>query len=210
MVEVKLNNSNEKIKKKNKKVYGIGINDLNEPVYINSIPIRVYEVWTGMLKRCYDNKYIAKQPTYSKCSVIDSWLYLSNFKEWFDKQYKPEIMKDWQLDKDILVPGNKIYSPNTCCFIPQEINLLFITSKNIRGKYPIGVYYDKKHKSYKAYIRKYGKLVHIGYYNESIDAFYAYKKEKELYIKELANKYKNIIDSKVYEAMLKYEVKIED
>ena len=211
MVEVKLNKtSNETLRSKFKKVHNVGINDLEEQVYVDSKPIKSYEIWVGMLRRCYDEKYILKQPTYKGCSVTPDWLYFSNFKKWFDDNYNPEIMSDWQLDKDLLIRGNKAYSPHNCCFVPQDLNLLFIKSKRIRGKLPIGVYFDKQNKSYKAYIRKYNKLIHIGYYDTIEEAFIAYKTEKEKHIKEVADKYKEVIDIRLYNVMYNYEVKLED
>jgi hypothetical protein len=120
----------------NKKlVYGVGINDLSEKVYVNGSIIPLYGCWNNMLKRCYELKYRITHPTYIGCIVCDEWLVLSKFKKWFDVNYKEGL----ELDKDILVQGNKIYSPDTCCFVPKYLNRLLTDSGSSRGDLPIGV-----------------------------------------------------------------------
>jgi hypothetical protein len=117
------------------------------------------------------------------------------------------------LDKDILVKGNKIYSPNTCIFVPQEINSLFVKNDRNRGEMPIGIYYDdfKNYtKKYKVSINKQNKRVYLGYFKTLEEAFEKYKFEKELYIKEVADYYKQYIPIKLYEAMYRWIVEIDD
>lgn len=103
-----------------------------------------YSTWQGMLQRCYDEKFNNRHISYKKCEVCEEWHCFQNFAEWFYENYRPEIMQGWQLDKDILVKGNKIYSPETCCFLPQRINKLLTKNNRVRGEYPIGVDYYKK------------------------------------------------------------------
>ena len=91
-------------------VSGVGINDIE----INTKD-KCYKVWHSMMNRCYSKKYHSKFPTYQNCSVCNEWTYLSNFKRWFDENY----VDGYVLDKDILVKGNKVYSPETCCFVPE-------------------------------------------------------------------------------------------
>ena len=110
--------------------------------------LKHYKIWYNMFLRCYDEKVQEKQPSYKRCFVDEQWHNFQNFAEWFDKNYNPEIMEGWHLDKDILVKGNKIYSPETCCFVPQEINTLIISCKAKRGELPIGV--SKKGKRFLA------------------------------------------------------------
>ena len=118
------------------------------------------------------------------------------------------------LDKDILVKGNKIYSPETCMFVPQNINKLFTKSNKIRGKYPIGVYFNKNANKFKAQCRIFynGKTQQesLGLYNTIEDAFNAYKQFKEANIKQMADEYKGKIPDKLYEAMYDYKVEITD
>ena len=119
-------------------------------------------------------------------------------------------MKDWQLDKDILVKGNKVYSAKNCCFVPKEINKLITKANAIRGKLPIGVRLNKRINNYEAYISKNNRFISLGCFKNYIDAFNAYKIEKENYIKEKANKYKGIIDDIVYNVLINNEVEITD
>ena len=102
-------------------------------------PTKEYSVWLSMLTRCYNSRFLKNNETYIGCEVCDEWLEFQNFAEWFHQNYKD----GYQLDKDLLTKGNKIYSPETCCFVPQEINLLLVRRQNRRGKYPIGVSRDK-------------------------------------------------------------------
>ena len=88
-----------------------------------------------MIQRCYSDKLQERFPTYRGCSVCDGWLLLSNFKEWYDIHYRDGM----SLDKDILIPGNKVYSPDTCRFVPGYINSLLTNAGAIRGDYPLGV-----------------------------------------------------------------------
>lgn len=114
------------------------------------------------------------------------------------------------LDKDILFKLNRIYSPNTCCFTPEKINLLFCRRQNKRGDFPIGITYDKNYNQYRSQLNKNNKRISSGSFNTPEKAFQAYKKEKEKYIKEMADQYKDKIPQKLYEAMYKYEIEITD
>lgn len=121
--------------KTNKSVVGVGINNYNGSMKDNGKNIPSYVCWTSMLKRCYSDKYQSKQPTYIGCSVCEEWLLFSNFKKWYDANYK----EGFHLDKDILVEGNKIYSPENCVFVPQYLNSLLNDNKSSRGDLPLGV-----------------------------------------------------------------------
>lgn len=120
---------------KYKPVYGMGVNDADYEVYINGIPCRYYKRWADMLRRCYVAANDEK-PTYKDCTVCDEWLTFSKFKTWMQIQ-------DWEgkeLDKDLLGNG-KLYSPETCCFIPSGLNK-FMSCDNTRTKksgLPLGV-----------------------------------------------------------------------
>lgn len=191
---------------KNKKVFGVGINDYEGVVRTLGKTIDSYRHWKSMLERCTSEKY----SWYKDCSVCNEWLYFSNFKKWFDDPangYK----EGYCLDKDILFKGNKIYSPCTCCFVPPEINTLIVKRKALRGECPIGVT-KRRNGKYVAQMQKYGKLQRLGTYLTKDDAFYVYKKTKEEYIKEVAQKYfdDGKITKRVYDALMKYEVEITD
>ena len=114
------------------------------------------------------------------------------------------------LDKDLLVKGNKVYSEDTCVFVPQRINSLLVSCKANRGDLPIGVCWHKGNEKYTAqgWDGKHRKT--IGYYSSIEDAFQAYKTFKEAYIKQVAEHYKSQIDPRAYEALVKYTVEITD
>lgn len=151
---------------------------------------------------------------YEDCHISKDFLNFSRFKEWCNNQIGfdsfDEKGKGFQLDKDSLVKGNKIYSEETCCFVPPEINTLLLTSRRIRGDNPIGVFYHNRDKKYVAKCKVSNKTVHLGYHLTSTDAFYAYKVFKEAYIKEVANKWKDRIDPRVYEALMSWEISVDD
>jgi hypothetical protein len=110
-----------------KSVYGVGYLGVGKfKAHIGVKSTKMYKVWSGMLERCYSEKYHIKKPTYKDCSVDERWHNFQVFAEWHKKNYK----EGFELDKDILVKGNKIYSPETCCFVPQKINEVFKTSSS--------------------------------------------------------------------------------
>jgi hypothetical protein len=196
-----------------KKVYGVGIYEKGEyRAKIDGKMTDEYVCWNDMLKRCYSPKYQAKYPTYKGCTVCDDWLYFQTFAAWYNEHYyEIPLLGKSQIDKDILIKGNKVYSPNTCVFVPGSINNLFIKSNAIRGKYPIGVDYHKQAKKYRAQI-SYGdgKRHFLGYFNTVEEAFEAYKVAKEAYIKKVAETYRIHIPVALYEAMMTYEVNMND
>ena len=165
-----------------------------------------YNTWRHMLIRCYDKKYQEKQPTYIGCTVFDEWKSFAIFKKWFNENY----VEGYELDKDILVKGNKVYSPKTCCFVPAYINTLFTKSNASRGNFPIGVARSKNGLRFIANITINNKTKHLGAYDTIEEAFFAYKQAKEEWIKEVANKWKNKIAPNVYEALMNYQVEIRD
>ena len=193
---------------KRNKVCGVGINDYSGSISVKGNHIKSYIQWKSMLSRCYDPKIHKIEPSYIKCEVCEEWKLFSNFKKWFDENY----VEGYQLDKDILFKGNKIYSQNTCCFVPQEVNKLFTNRKNDRGNLPIGVCYSKKYNKFTSQINIDGKRKNLGFFNNDKEAFYAYKKEKEKNIKEMAEKYfkDRLITENIYNAMISYKVDIND
>ena len=116
-------------------VEGVGLNDLN---YVlrdsNGKMCPYYRTWGNMLKRCYNKCYHETHISYIGCSVCKEWLLFSNFRKWMIKQ----DWKDKQLDKDILVIGNKIYGPETCCFVYSHINKI-ISGKSPNNEFMQGV-----------------------------------------------------------------------
>lgn len=128
------------MRKKNKLVYGVGFNDFEGSITFNKKAITSYSLWVSMLQRCYSKKLHNKAPTYIGCTVCTEWLTFSNFKQWHDNNYREGM----QLDKDILVEGNKIYSSATCRYIPAKINSILNDRRNARGDLPLGIRSHKK------------------------------------------------------------------
>ena len=180
------------------------------PTTINGVITKEYELWKSMLKRCYSDAYQKKRPTYKGCKVSNNFLRYEYFYEWCHIQVGFNN-KDWQLDKDLLVKGNKVYNESTCVFLPKEINSVLTKSTATRGEYLIGVCWSKTHKAFKAQVSKSKcKKEHLGSFKTEIEAFNAYKKAKESFIKELANKWKDKIDERAYNALMNYQVEITD
>ena len=162
-----------------------------------------------MLQRCYDPKFHEKYPTYKGCRVCKEWWNFQVFAEWYYSHFYELENKMMSLDKDIIKKGNKVYSPNTCVFVPHSINTLFVKSNKVRGEYYIGVY--KNGNKFEAQLSKgNGKQIPLGLYDTPEEAFLTYKQAKEAYIKEVAEEYKGKIDPRAYEALMKYEVEITD
>lgn len=184
--------------------------DADNKEYKKRIP-KSYATWSSMIKRSYDEKFHIRQPTYKDSTIAEEWLNFQNYGKWFEGVYNPETMKKWSLDKDIISKGNKTYSPETCVLVPIEINNLFTKRQNCRGEYPIGVAKRRIGKKFTAQMSTpYKSTPYIGDYETPEEAFYAYKKEKEQHIKIIADKWKELIDPRVYKAMYKYEVEITD
>lgn len=167
-------------------VYGVGVNDADyivEPLVAGKTLICPhYTVWRTMLKRCYDKGYIARNSSYAECSVYADWLIFSNFKAWMAAQ-------DWGgkvLDKDILKSGNRCYSPENCCFVPAQINNLILGNNIHRGEFPQGVYRNKRLKKFTASIRIDSKLKHLGCFETSEEASFAYCEAKSCRIADIA------------------------
>jgi len=190
--------------------YSIGTGIKGEyPTYCGNKQTPAYVVWGGMLKRCYDPKYLAKQPTYTDCEVSENFKNFQFFAEWCHSQVGFGL-KGWHLDKDILVKGNKVYSESTCAFVPSPINGLIIQCNAKRGVYPIGVSFDKQTGKYLSQCRSEGKGRHVGRFNTIEEAFAAYKVVKESEVKRVANQFKGQIDDRVYYELMKWEVDFND
>ena len=185
-------------------------NDLDTRLFDNiERYTKISDLWNDMLTRCYANRN--DMPTYKDCEVSNSWKYTSNFYNDIRKLSNYEmIFKGYQLDKDILVKGNKIYEDGKCCIVPKDINNVLVKSENIRGELPIGVRFHKGLNRYTAQISCFGKQVYLGSYSNTTDAFTAYKVAKEAYIRELADKYCDSIAENVYDALINYKVEMTD
>ena len=191
-------------------VYGVGILGTKYPTKVNGVKTKWYVLWSGMLQRCYSDVYKKKSPTYESCEVSDNFKSYEYFYEWCNNQFGFNN-KDWQLDKDLLIKGNKIYSESTCVFIPSEINSVLTKCTASRGKYLIGVCWHKKGKAFISRVNKNtGKSEFLGFFKTELEAYNAYKTAKESFIKEQANNWKSEIDPRAYNALMNYQVEITD
>lgn len=131
-----------------------------------------YLTWFNMINRCYGGKYSC----YQGCSVCDEWIKFTKFKSWWDVNYKP----GYALDKDLKIEGNRIYSPETCLYIPVWMNA-YISHKV--GKRPQGVTYDKRLCKYKAQRPKADKRGrYIGYFETQEAAHAAWIQDLDISI----------------------------
>ena len=189
-------------------VYGAGVSGTKYPVSEGDVLTKEYMLWCSMLQRCYSDVLKKRCPTYEGCEVSDKFKSYEYFYEWCQEQVGFGV-DGFELDKDLLVKGNKVYSEDSCIFIPKDINLLLTKCVASRGEYLIGVSWSKTNKGFVAMVRKNkGKSEYLGHFKTELEAFNAYKHAKEIYIKELANKYKSQIDLRAYNALMNYEVNI--
>ena len=191
-------------------VCGVGITGTKYQPTINGRNTKEYELWRDMLKRCYKYTYQKKQPTYKDCEVSENFKYYEYFYEWCHKQIGFGEC-GFQLDKDLLTKGNKVYSEISCVFIPREINQVLIKREALRGEHLIGVYWHNTKKAFVAMVNKNkGKQEWLGYFKTELEAFKAYKEAKESFVKEQAEKWEGKIDIRAYNALMNYEVNITD
>lgn len=198
-------------------IAGIGyIGEGKYKISSNNKHTKAYEYWYKMLQRCYDAYFLNEYPTYIDCYVCEEWHCFQNFGKWFEENYYEIPNEKMCLDKDILCKGNKIYSPENCIFVTNNINVLFCKRNKLRGEYPIGVYLDKERNKFMAQCSIFdkekgkSKTKKLGRYDTIDEAFIAYKNFKENHIKQVADEYKELIPKELYEALYKYEVDIND
>ena len=196
-----------------KLVYGVGFNDKTRPAKVDGKIVKEYDLWQSMLSRCFSEKYQTRYPTYKGCNVSDNFLNYTFFYDWCQEQTGfgkvDEKGRYWELEKDLLFTGNKTYSETNCVFVPHEINLFFNNHGNARGEYPVGVYFHKASGKFKAQCKVNGKRQHLGLFNTPQEAFAVYKHFKEDLCKQLALKWQSEIDERLFNAMMKWEVKDE-
>lgn len=187
--------------KKSKLVYGVGVNNADYVTEKKEIIdgkrkyvwfCSFYRAWKDMLQRCYT----AKHPAYAGCTVSPEWLIFSNFKIWMEAQ-------NWlgmELDKDILIPGNKLYSSESCAFVSRQLNVFLTGSGNARGDYLIGVCWDKKSRKFRARCcNPFSKTQeYLGLFDTELEAHLAWKVKKH----ELSCQYADMqTDIRIAEAL---------
>ncbi|ELH4810088.1 hypothetical protein Q9X96_003122 [Vibrio vulnificus] len=166
--------------------FGVGIVDLPTSVtHNNGKNTKVYSMWTSMLQRCYSAKFHETYPQYIGCSVCDEWLTFSNFKTWFDEHY----IEGYQLDKDILVEGNKIYCPTRCVFVPKAVNVFCANVKKRSQDLPTGVNTAGKKFKVTIFDPVLNKPIYYGVYNTVEEAHNVYLTKKQELAYEVVQRY---------------------
>lgn len=182
-------------------VYGVGYLGTGEYYcWEGNKPTVYYTVWENMLCRCYHEKDRHLHATYEDCTTCDNWHSLQNFGQWYKyNAYDPKDGGRLHIDKDILFKDNKIYSPETCIMVPQRINMLFMKKSRITdADLPAGIRRIKSGFSAE-YNTKY-----LGVYETLDKAIEQYEIEKRIHIKELADEYKKVMPSEVYNALINW------
>jgi hypothetical protein len=200
-----------------KLVCGVGVYEKGKYVaYVGGISTKEYRIWISMLQRCYLTSVQTKYPTYIGCSVSENFKNFQWFAEWCNNQIGFGI-KGYQLDKDIIIKGNKVYSEDTCVFLPKPVNMFLTDCKRLRGSLPIGVTLHKlfrvngKIDTYiRACISSDNKNISLGSYDTPEAAFAAYKEAKEAMAKQLAIKWAGMVDDRVITALNNFEVHYND
>lgn len=165
-----------------------------------------YVVWSGMFWRCYSENRLIRNPTYRGSEVADLWANYQNFAEWYCN--KPQYHLDWQVDKDLLFPGNKIYSPEKCCLLPPEINSFLADKRPKENGLPPGVHWGRKEGKYKAQIKdRFSKNQRLlGMSDDPDELFILYKNAKESQALYLAEKWKELLEIDAYKALKLYKM----
>lgn len=172
---------------RNKLVCGVGVNNAWYKIYTakgdKKLMCPYYSKWRGMLERCYSLSYKSKNPTYKNVTACEEWHTFSNFRKWM-------VLQDWEgkhLDKDIVCPNNKVYSPETCMFVTRDVNMLLLDRGAAKGQYKRGVYYNKQQSTFFAMCcTQKGKRKYLGRYPTEALAYEAYVHYKHNLILEVA------------------------
>jgi hypothetical protein len=188
------NIKNGEVKNPNRpNMYGVGY--MGQGIYKagggNSKHTKCYLTWYSMFNRCYNPTFHKKEPTYKDCVVDERWHNFQVFAEWFEQSY----IEGYHLDKDILFKGNKIYSPETCCFVPQEINQLFTAPRHKKDGFPKGI--SKKSNKFCVMTPSNNGNNYMGTFHSIEEAIEVYRIAKQKYIVELTIKWENILPENI-------------
>lgn len=190
------------IKNPNKPVlFGFGF--VGQGVYNHKNNADAYNHWYSMLERCYCPVYRELKPTYESCSCVKEWNNFQNFAGWF---YTQVWYKGWELDKDLITPGNKLYSPDTCAFVPRRLNLLINHNKRGDKSNPIGVFWSEKRRKYCTQCRGVDGKISLSVYSDDIEYLEnLYKTFKKSVLREVAREYEGIVDQRVLNSLSNWE-----
>lgn len=179
------------------------------------VPQDAYATWVNMLKRLYENvpKGCSKNKPYLDCTIEEEWKNFQNFGDWATKQVgwdKREINGDrWCLDKDILIPGNRVYGPEKCVYVPNEINAFFSIKDQGEHGFGINMINPKYENAKIGFISRCtnpitGEREYLGFFQCPREAESAYLKRKRECAIMLAYKWIGEVDNRVINALLNY------
>lgn len=164
---------------------------------------KVLSLWRAILKRCYESGTNKTYKTYEDCTVHEDWHNFQNFAAWYvNHEY---YGFGYDLDKDLLVRGNKVYSAETCCMLPHQLNTSLPIVRGNNNERSVGVYKNRQNK-YQVAVTKDGKRVSLGVYITDVEASDVYKDFKRKVLVDLAEKWKYLVAVDVYESLLNFEV----
>ena len=165
---------------------------------------KLSSTYWNMRARCYSEDYQKRNPKYVGCTVCPEWMdNKQTFYDWMKENYYTVDDDQMDLDKDILVKGNKIYSPDTCIFVPHVINSYFenLTRKPVYlstiGKYRMDIWIENRN-------------ISLGYFDSEEEAKMEFIKHKEAAILAKADMYKNKIPKELYDAMINWKIELSD
>ena len=184
--------------KKNMMISGFGVNDApyatQQTINGKVVKCPAYSCWKNMIDRVHSESNLSRRSTYCGVSVCDEWSSFMGFRRW----WVINQVDGWHLDKDILSPL-KIYSPDSCIFIPPRLNAFVVDCGKSRGDLPIGVHRNGKAKNFRAQCRdtETRKKVHLGYFSDALEASSAWRSHK-LSIAASMREMMDKIDSRIY------------
>lgn len=185
----------------NNKLYGVGVTDIKGCV--NGKRDYIYRVWESMITRCYSEKYQSLYPTYKGVEVCSRWQTYSLFKSDVEKMCCfDKLGKGYHLDKDLILQGNKLYSPEFCAIVPEIMNTCIVKPTRLEKTLPTGVHFCKREKKYVAQIHKGCGQICLGYFSTVEAAHEVYIRAKKDHLKNLSEQYRGIVDDKVCDALL--------
>lgn len=156
-----------------------------------------YTSWKNLLRRCYSEEDKQKYPAYyGICTVCKEWFNFQNYASWYNNNFYDIGSGRMHLDKDVLFKNNKLYSPETCLFLPQRINMIFLEQPN-KYNLPSAISLTASGKYHADYNTK-----RLGNFNTLEEAIKAHEIEKRIHIKQVAEEYKLLLPPKVYNALL--------
>lgn len=166
-------------------VYGVGINDDPTSVKVLAKDL-IYTRWQGMIMRCYSEKFKESRPTYEHATVCEEWKTYSNFRDWC----KLQDHEGKHMDKDLLIEGNTVYSAETVCFIPPELNAFFTDRKRFTSA-SVGVRQVSNGKYVSRVMNPFtDKRENLGTFVSLLEASEAWRKRKN----ELANQWADLLE----------------